>query len=150
MEGEQWGGGRGIFSYHLVEGLFGLADRNGDGTVSVGEIDRYLEDKVTAEAAPQTQVPMLLGNKSERLATVNAAILADLKVESPRAARFAVTEGGVWKKRFWQNSIRASSKVLGVQKAVAEKRFWSLPTIALRHFTLRFPGSRGWPPCTAI
>jgi protein O-mannosyl-transferase len=76
LEGEQWGGGRGVFSYHLVEGLFGLADRNGDGIVSVGEMDRYLEDNVTTEAAPQSQVPMLLGNKTERLATVDGAVLA--------------------------------------------------------------------------
>ena len=79
LEGEQWGGGRGCFSYHLVDGLFGMADRNADGTVSVGEIDRYLEDNVTAEAAPQSQVPMLLGNKTERLATVSAAAAIEKK-----------------------------------------------------------------------
>ena len=79
LEGEQWGGGRGCFSYHLIDGLFGLADRNEDDLVTVGELDRYLEDHVTSEAAPQSQVPMVLGNKSERLALVNAAVLANLK-----------------------------------------------------------------------
>ncbi len=93
LEGEQWGGGRGIFSYHLVDGLFGLADRNGDGSVTLGELDRYLEDKVTAEAAPQSQVPMLLGSKTERLATVNAAMLAALqKNKAGGMPVFAVTE----------------------------------------------------------
>ena len=28
QEGPQWGGGRGVFSYHLIEGLVGLADKN--------------------------------------------------------------------------------------------------------------------------
>ena len=42
LEGKQWGGGRGVFSYYLVEGLFGFADQNADQTVTVGEIDRYL------------------------------------------------------------------------------------------------------------
>ncbi len=79
LEGEQWGGGRGVFSYHLVDGLFGLADRNNDGRITLGEIDRYLEDHVTGEAAPQSQVPILLGNKTDRIATVNAKILAELK-----------------------------------------------------------------------
>ncbi len=79
LEGEQWGGGRGNFSYHLVEALYGLADRNEDDIVTVGELDRYLEDNVTGEAAPQSQVPMLLGNKTDQLASVNAAVLADLK-----------------------------------------------------------------------
>ncbi|MBK7305024.1 MAG: hypothetical protein IPI90_17740 [Saprospiraceae bacterium] len=35
LEGEQWGGGRGVFSYHLVDGLFGLADRNNDGLITL-------------------------------------------------------------------------------------------------------------------
>ncbi|MBK7344166.1 MAG: hypothetical protein IPJ06_14395 [Saprospiraceae bacterium] len=58
--------------------MFGLADRNNDGIVTVGEIDRYLEDNVTTEVAPRA-VPMLLGSKTERLATINEAILAELK-----------------------------------------------------------------------
>ncbi|MFN0176402.1 MAG: caspase family protein [Saprospiraceae bacterium] len=126
LEGEQWGGGRGCFSYHFVDGLFGLADRNADGQVSVGEIDRYLEDKVTAEAAPQRQVPMLLGNKTERLATVNAQILADLKkAKSSGLPVFAATEG-----RGMEDEILAKldssivKKYFAFKKAVAEKRFF--------------------------
>ncbi len=57
LEGEQWGGGRGVFSYHLVDGLAGLADRNGDGQVSVGEINRYLGQHVNDEAAPLRALP---------------------------------------------------------------------------------------------
>jgi len=79
IEGEQWGGGRGVFSYHLVDGLFGLADLNADGWVTVGEMTRYLEDRVTPEVAPLSQVPMLRGNSTERLAAVDAKLLADLK-----------------------------------------------------------------------
>jgi protein O-mannosyl-transferase len=126
LEGEQWGGGRGVFSYHLVDGLFGLADRNGDGSVTVGEIDRYLEDFVTTEAAPQSQVPMLLGNKTERLATVNAKILADLKKTKSNAFPvFAATEG-----RGLEDDILAKLdsgiviKYFSFKKAVAEKRFF--------------------------
>ncbi len=129
LEGEQWGGGRGIFSYHLLDGMFGLADRNGDGQVSLGELDRYLEDHVTAEAAPQSQVPMLFGNKTERLATVNPQILADLqKFKSGQVAIFAPVE-----QRGFEDEILAKAdssireQYLAFKKAVREKRFFCAP-----------------------
>ncbi len=129
LEGEQWGGGRGVFSYHLVDGLFGLADRNGDGTVSVGEIDRYLEDKVTAEAAPQSQVPMLMGNKTERLATVNAAVLAALqKNKASGMPTFAATESRGFEDEVLakvDTSIREMYRAFKL--AVQEKRFFTPP-----------------------
>ncbi len=127
LEGPQWGGGRGVFSYHLVDGLFGLADRNNDGQITLGEIDRYLEDHVTAEAAPQSQVPILLGNKTDRLATINASILADLKKnKSGGMAVFASTES-----RGFEDEILAKADTnvvltyLNFKKAILEKRFLS-------------------------
>ncbi|MBK7344251.1 MAG: hypothetical protein IPJ06_14855 [Saprospiraceae bacterium] len=79
IEGEQWGGGRGAFSYNLVDALYGMADGNNDLFVTLQEVGRYLEDKVTAEVAPVSQVPMVLGNRTERLASVDAGMLADLR-----------------------------------------------------------------------
>ncbi len=79
IEGEQWGGGRGAFSFNLVDALYGMADGNGDLFVTLQEVGRYLEDHVTAEVAPVSQVPMVLGNRTERLASVDAKLLADLR-----------------------------------------------------------------------
>ncbi|MBK9015499.1 MAG: caspase family protein [Saprospiraceae bacterium] len=76
LEGEQWGGGRGCFSYHLVDALYGMADANADGTVNLLELGRYLEDKVTTGAAPQSQIPFTVGSKATRLATVDSEALA--------------------------------------------------------------------------
>ncbi len=76
LEGEQWGGGRGCFSYHLVDALYGMADSNADGTVNLLELGRYLEDKVTTEAAPHSQIPFTVGSKSAQIASVNAEVLA--------------------------------------------------------------------------
>lgn len=76
VEGEQWGGGRGAFSYYLVDGLYGMADENGDQTVNLLEIGRYLEDHVSAEVAPMEQTPMIIGDKKEPLATVAPEELA--------------------------------------------------------------------------
>ena len=79
LEGEQWGGGRGCFSYHLIEGLIGLADNNSDATVNLLEIGRYLEDNVSAEAEPQSQIPFTTGKKNTKLFQVNEKSLASLK-----------------------------------------------------------------------
>lgn len=79
LEGEQWGGGRGAFSYHLIEGLSGLADRNDDLQVSLFEIGRYLEDKVSAETAPHSQMPFTVGDRNGSLALVDKEVLEDLK-----------------------------------------------------------------------
>jgi tetratricopeptide (TPR) repeat protein len=79
IEGEQWGGGRGAFSFNLVDALYGMADGNNDLFVTLQEVGRYLEDHVTAEVAPVSQVPMVIGNRTERLASVDAKLLADLR-----------------------------------------------------------------------
>ena len=93
LEGEQWGGGRGVFSYHLVDGMIGLADRNADGNLSLNEIDRYLEDKVTPEAAPQSQIPVIIGNKADVLARVDPESLSALqKRKEGETVAFVKTE----------------------------------------------------------
>ncbi len=47
FEGSQWGGGRGLFSWHLINGLKGLADtRPQDGVVTLKELVAYVSDSV--------------------------------------------------------------------------------------------------------
>ena len=79
LEGEQWGGGRGCFSYHLEDALYGLADDNHDSSVDLLELRRYLEDKVSAEANPQSQVPMVTGPVKTKIAQVNEGEIAARK-----------------------------------------------------------------------
>lgn len=79
IEGEQWGGGRGAFSYHLLDGLYGMADGNDDLSVNLLEIGRYLEDHVSREVAPQSQIPMTVGGRGEKLTTIFPDILDQLK-----------------------------------------------------------------------
>lgn len=45
IEGEQWGGGRGVFSFHLVEGLYGMADQDLDFKVSLFELEPFWNRK---------------------------------------------------------------------------------------------------------
>ncbi len=79
LEGAQWGDGRGVFSFCLIKGLTGLADRNNDGMVTLFEIGRYLEDAVPAETA-QSQLPQVAGEKQTLIARVDAPTLAQLLV----------------------------------------------------------------------
>lgn len=49
VEDTQWGGGRGVFSWYLVNGLMGLADADNDGNVSFDEIADYVKKNVTGD-----------------------------------------------------------------------------------------------------
>ncbi len=79
IEGEQWGGGRGAFSFNLIDALYGMADANKDLSVNLKEVGRYLEDHVAAEVAPVSQNPKVVGDPNERLASVDAKLLAELR-----------------------------------------------------------------------
>ncbi|MCF8243531.1 MAG: caspase family protein [Saprospiraceae bacterium] len=79
LEGGQWGGGRGCFSYHLEDALYGFADDNHDASVDLLELRRYLEDHVSAEAAPLSQVPMVSGPVKTKIATVREGEVATRK-----------------------------------------------------------------------
>ena len=60
-EGPQWGGGHGAFSYFLMKGLSGEADKNKDGLVNVNETIEYVRDQV-ALATADKQHPRDFGN----------------------------------------------------------------------------------------
>ena len=53
LEGPEFGGGHGVFSYYVIKGLEGAADTNKDGVVDADELIKYVSD----------QVPMATGNK---------------------------------------------------------------------------------------
>lgn len=59
IEGKQFGGGRGVFSYYLTAGLAGLADIDGDEIIMVKELRQYLETNVSNATAPIHQHPVI-------------------------------------------------------------------------------------------
>ncbi|MCB9294847.1 MAG: caspase family protein [Lewinellaceae bacterium] len=81
LEGEQWGGGRGLFSYYLIEGLKGLADSeanpygNQNLKVELRELERFLGDEVSKWAE---QYPMTVGPGSTELFRVDEDTLLAL------------------------------------------------------------------------
>jgi caspase domain-containing protein len=61
-ESQKWGKGHGVFTYYLLEGLRGRADANEDRFVSVGELFRYVRQKVRLDTEFQQNPRMLLGD----------------------------------------------------------------------------------------
>lgn len=79
QEDDRWGGGHGVFTWYLVDGLTGLADRNQDQQVTLLEIQRYLEDHVPQAVAPKSQIPIATGNKGMVVHEVNPEALEALR-----------------------------------------------------------------------
>jgi uncharacterized caspase-like protein len=53
QESKQWGGGHGVFTFSILEGLKGAADENKDGLVTLGELIDFTSDKVKRETHSQ-------------------------------------------------------------------------------------------------
>lgn len=83
-EGEQWGGGRGVFSYYLIEGLMGFADEDGDEVITLMELEQYVKRKVSLDMRPVSQVPIARGEQTKGVAFVNSKLLAELKQQKNR------------------------------------------------------------------
>jgi len=60
QESPQWGGGHGVFTYFLLEGLRGAADYNKDGRVTWGELVPFVSEKVR-RATRSKQRPVVSG-----------------------------------------------------------------------------------------
>lgn len=80
LEGTEWGGGRGLFSYELEDGMKGLADMNNDGVVSMYELQNYIQTNV-AKYSEGKQIPMVTGDLSKPFVKVVPSVLAALKKE---------------------------------------------------------------------
>jgi tetratricopeptide (TPR) repeat protein len=125
-ESEQWGKGHGAFTYNLVAGLTGLADRNGDLQITLSEIDRYLEDNVTEQVSPLEQTPMTLGDKKAKIAHVDEQLLVDWKerksVEIPSFLAVSNRDGSIL--NFDQLDTSIQELYLAFQKSLEQKNFF--------------------------
>jgi hypothetical protein len=61
QEGPRWGGGHGVFSWALLEGLRGEADANGDHFVTAGELFDFVHDRVSLETGGSQNPRVLPG-----------------------------------------------------------------------------------------
>ncbi len=60
VESAKFGGGHGVFTHYLLEGLKGAADYNKDGTVTLGELIPYLSENVRRQTL-NAQSPTVAG-----------------------------------------------------------------------------------------
>jgi uncharacterized caspase-like protein len=60
-ESERWGAGHGVFTYYILEGLKGKANVNEDQLVSVGELFRFVRQKVRLDTEFKQNPRMLVG-----------------------------------------------------------------------------------------
>ncbi len=127
IEGEQWGGGRGAFSYHLIDGLYGMADTNNDKVIDLKELTRYLEDIVTPEVEPQSQIPLTIGKNTERLAEVipeHLQVILDSRKGGLKM--FASVESrGIEEEALANADTTIVEKYMEFKNAIAQKRFFS-------------------------
>jgi tetratricopeptide (TPR) repeat protein len=84
FEDERWGGGHGVFTFFLLKGLNGVADRDKDGVVRVGEITTYLSE-VIPEETRALQHPWLAGSIDPQLP------LAVVPIEEPSGSEVAIS-----------------------------------------------------------
>ncbi|HEV7374834.1 MAG TPA: caspase family protein [Pyrinomonadaceae bacterium] len=72
QESSSWGGGHGIFTWSLLEGLRGEADSNNDHLVTAGELFDFVRDRVRLETT-FTQNPRVLPGLNNDLALAVAS-----------------------------------------------------------------------------
>jgi hypothetical protein len=65
QEAKEWGGGHGVFTHYLVEGLQGAADENKNGLVDIREAYEYVRMKVSHDTKKK-QYPELKGVYNNR------------------------------------------------------------------------------------
>jgi len=65
QESQRWGGGHGIFTWALLEGLRGEADTNTDRLITAGELFSFVRDRVRLETAFRQNPRALSGLNAE-------------------------------------------------------------------------------------
>ena len=65
-ESERWGGGHGVFTWALLEGLRGNADSNSDKIITADELFGFVRQKVRTETK-EKQNPRLFSNLGTKL-----------------------------------------------------------------------------------
>ncbi|MGQ0740587.1 MAG: tetratricopeptide repeat protein, partial [Bacteroidota bacterium] len=138
LESTEWGGGRGLFSLQLEEGVKGLADSDYDGKITMFELQSYIQANV-AKYSEYKQIPMVTGDLGKSFFKVNPAVLAALKKQKeqnyPLLAK-ANTKGSEEK---YADSLSPAGRqlYLSYKKNLEEQKLiWPKDTNALKDYRL--------------
>lgn len=72
LEGSQWGGGHGVFSFGLLSALNGKADLDNNLEITLYELRRYLEDYILTQTKPILQHPVVEGDPDQIITIMDA------------------------------------------------------------------------------
>ncbi len=124
-EGEQWGNGRGLFSYHLIHGLQQDADENRDGAINLKEIHRHLEDMMDEEQLSSSQTPVVQGDRKALIATLS------LSSDQHEEADFTKKEEPIAADRdLWQEFYHAMDHNQLIATDVDEEALYAMQLLA--------------------
>ncbi len=126
LEGPQWGGGRGVFSYFLMKGLTGMADFNNDKLISLYEIEKYLSDKVPQATSPKSQIPVAFGIKNTLISTVNQASLDEL-IKSETSSINSNSEASQSRENREEKTVSVFEKYVLFKNAIKDKKLIEPP-----------------------
>lgn len=111
IESTQFGGGRGLFSYVMMEGLYGMADANSDKAINLKELQRYLEDNVPKLALPNKQDPVIkIEDNTEIICNVNDELLKEYKSAKDNNLTFLAEANVKGNEDSWLTSMGATQK----------------------------------------
>ncbi len=83
QESKQWGDGRGLFSFELINGLCGKADRNRNNEITLRELELYLLEKVPEAADPNQQDPIVETKTKDYVISYLNPAISMLAAEQP-------------------------------------------------------------------
>jgi len=92
FEDQRWGGGHGVFTFSLLNGLRGAAERTPDGVVRAGELLDYVS-RVVPEQTGARQNPRFSGNFEGSLAMAMVPIQRAVKQYEPAVLTLRGTPG---------------------------------------------------------
>lgn len=138
LESAEWGGGRGLFSFELEEGMKGLADLNNDGVVNMYELQNYIQTNV-AKYSEGKQIPMVTGDLSKPFIKVIPSVLAALKKEKEQAFPMLAVVNTKGNEERYVDSLDAIGKEIYVSftKNIDDKKLiWPKDTCAIRDYRI--------------
>jgi uncharacterized caspase-like protein len=92
QEGARWGGGHGVFTYYLLEGMRGAADRDRNGIITVGELFEYVRDCVKRDTDDR-QHPLISSDGFDRFLPIAVAPNSNFSKSSGASQQTQNTQG---------------------------------------------------------
>jgi tetratricopeptide (TPR) repeat protein len=108
-------GGNGVFTRNLVNGFYGLADKNNDGTVTLREIDLYL-DNVAIETN-QSQIPKTEGDPLTQIVQYDQEIKNQLTQKKTELSTYAQIQN-----RSFGKELETDSNVIKFRQLINEDK----------------------------